>query len=1832
MLKKILLFIVSVFIIWLSINSVNATNYADDSCNSFPDSNSCGSCSDWGTVYEGETITNLSYSFYNPGPNNIIYFEDDNKINYTWNSLQPNFTIWETSNNLLNYTNYFTWHTPGNNPWVNLLKNPSFENTSNHPETPAYWTGTANTTKKGTALPSHGNYYAFTRKNKSFYQDVSIHSAKGYKLTFDAAYRWNKAWQKIKLSYLNSNKGVISSKTFNVNKLATTSNRSLAPWELSLSTSPTNAKYIRVLVSSGNWEFIKVDNMKLIETWCGYSSKYHIFKPWVSEKFLVSGPQKGIKLKEVKTGADRNKYAYKLTYFAKYRNINNGKVCAEPTVKTKRECVFYKPAFCWDWVVDTNKWEECDTANPGSIPSGKTCSNTCKLEQKDATCDWIEVDPSSWDAPLNANILCKGTNVTEWFNINIIDQFWNVIFDKNSNSWSADFKFSQSWKYTVKCYADKKINNQSCTKTVQVWEAKKASISIDKVDINPNDLDSKAWNDTQTIYKNNESIFRITVKNDWEVALKNIDIVDKLAPNCSGWGKINVYEILTYYTNIDKRWFDLSYNMNMNQLFEPGESFSYTCKSDKISEDYTNVISIKADPVNPDLAPVSDDDDSKVIIKEVNPKINIVIYSKNPNDLDWDKSHTPNDDTQTIISEDKWVFEVVVTNNWKEWLKDVYVQSNNPSCSKTKAELLALIKQTWNKDNILDPNEKVIYSCEKPNITSNEIITVDVIGTGVISGESVDDNDPTKVVTKNSPSVKIVKYSANPDDLDPNKWDEENDNDTQTVKKGSKAVFKIKVTNTWVEDLVDVKITDPKAPNCDKTFDELKVDETKTYTCEKDNTIVDYTNVASVVAKWKDTWVTTPIDSDPTEIKVVEPDPEIEIVIYSKNPDDLDWDTSHDPSDDSQKISSGNKWVFEVIVKNNWQEWLKDVYVESNNTNCSKTKEELLVLIKQTGNKDAILDPDEQIVYSCEKDNITSDKTITVDVKGTWVTSNENVIDNDPTSVLVESPSITIEKYSWNENDLDGTKTHDFSDDNQKVSNNAIAVFKITVKNNWTEDLKNVIISDTLAPNCNKTITELKVWIEDTYECERSNTTSNYTNSATVRAKWVNSNTPVTDTDTTEVQIDWSINSPEDIEIEKYSWNENDRDGTKTHTISDDSQTVYKGLKAVFKISVKNSWRVDLKDVEVTDEKNPECNKTIWNLAIGQVYDYECTTTNGITDNYTNTAKVTWKNENTGREVSDEDDTEILVTSGWGEECTTNCWGRTSTRCLDIDLNDQPNLFDWIEVTCEASKKTTNFRIDCWNGEYIEWRAWNTRLDWTENTKLHFSWVCAYSANVRNIKCEVSDLGHNRYRTSDSCENTDGIIPPPIIIDRCWDWILDEYPTRGRNPEQCDLWDDDNWTGKWCSGTCKLTDTHPDVEKNYICWDGIVWEREDSNYIDECDYGPDADWPKWCDKSTCKIDIITIPAGWELKIIFPEKNKIVWDAVDLFWPRLLGNNKKVILKNTWVRSLAFDTNETLNLIVEQGDTVLTGDLINNNNHINISNNLTNWFLQPGKSIEFTVWNAKTTTSDIGSSDDFADAKIIATIQTWDSSADDDLKEAYFARTSNIRVARPWVSTLGAWNTKYNTETWSTIDINNVNSSDNNFVGWNIWNTHSRTARADDNINTNNNTVSIGNNNATNSWTSYNWLSNVKIISWDVTIDNTFIIPTEATTFIVEWNLTIKEDITPNKNIAFVVKWWDLIIKNSVEELNWTYIVIGNNKKIKWEENTTTSTQLVVKGSLYWDINHLVSKRTYVDWNLNSDDALSIWTLLDFDSDLYNDPAPLLSEFLSEYTNAARIAR
>jgi len=74
------------------------------------------------------------------------------------------------------------------------------------------------------------------------------------------------------------------------------------------------------------------------------------------------------------------------------------------------------------------------------------------------------------------------------------------------------------------------------------------------------------------------------------------------------------------------------------------------------------------------------------------------------------------------------------------------------------------------------------------------------------------------VVSPLNPSIVISKTDANVHDLDGNIG-----NDTQTVYKGEKAVFKIRVTNNGDETLRDIKLTDPRASAC-ATFGDTTVD------------------------------------------------------------------------------------------------------------------------------------------------------------------------------------------------------------------------------------------------------------------------------------------------------------------------------------------------------------------------------------------------------------------------------------------------------------------------------------------------------------------------------------------------------------------------------------------------------------------------------------------------------------------------------------------------------------------------------------------------------------------------------------------------------------------------------------------------------------------------------------------------------------------------------------------------------------------------------------------------------------------------------------------------
>ena len=273
------------------------------------------------------------------------------------------------------------------------------------------------------------------------------------------------------------------------------------------------------------------------------------------------------------------------------------------------------------------------------------------------------------------------------------------------------------------------------------------------------------------------------------------------------------------------------------------------------------------------------------------------------------------------------------------------------------------------------------------------------------------------------------------------------------------------------------------------------------------------------------------------------------------------------------------------------------------------------------------------------------------------------------------------------------------------------------------------------------------------------------------------------------------------------------------------------------------------------------------------------------------------------------------------------------------------------------------------------------------------------------------------------------------------------------------------------------------------------------------------------------------------------------------------------------------------------------------------------------------------------------------------------ENASFASRVDVRVSKPSIITLWGWSCFLN----NTLNIANImevaddyyNASkieNKNFIWawiW-IWNISSYPKNItevnsiskvisewvgyNDNIirNINNIWSSVSLTTTTNlsDFNSYNWLENVFIlkdmnfqISWD--IFNTL---NWARTYIIEnGNLIIAGDFNYSENIAFVVKWWDIVINNNVENITWIFVSIKNlgiGWQIKWSIPTTFNV-LKVNWALYWDVTDLVSKRIYI---LPKAGQIHVWTIVNFGSDVFDKPSPLIWKFIWDYIESQKIAR
>ena len=928
--------------------------------------------------------------------------------------------------------------------------------------------------------------------------------------------------------------------------------------------------------------------------------------------------------------------------------------------------------------------------------------------------------------------------------------------------------------------------------------------------------------------------------------------------------------------------------------------------------------------------------------------------------------------------------------------------------------------------------------------------------------------------------------------------------------------------------------------------------------------------------------------------------------------------------DELQKVDLWAKAQFTIIVRNTGTEALKDVVVtDLRDDVVCPTAEMTIWNLAVWASSNPIL---------CEWPATTGDYRNTAKVDGKWETSDTPVTDQNSTDVkviLVEWPKILIEKFEtgWTE----------WVDELQKVNAWDKAKFTIIVRNIGTEALKDVVVidlrDDVVCPVAEMTIWNLAVGATRAILCEWPATTADYRNTAKVDGKWETSDTPVTDQNSTDVEV---IGLPvPSISIEKFE--------TGWAEWVNELQKVDSWAKAKFTIIVKNTWGVALENVQVTDlypgVTCPAADMAVWNLAVWASSNLILCEWPATTGNYRNTAEVKGDPVWGWSPVTDSNFTDVEMQNGptdppWG--WWLSCEALTKIAERDKTASDGTVIWKEVDFECYWFKDHTQV-IDCnGNGVYDTW------IDKIQiNDAWTISHTCEYTTDWNyNATCYVSRAQNGWedltkwYKTDLSCKKkiTYGA-PTPV----CGNGVREDHPTDSNLDEECD-----GWTS--CT-SCKIDDTSTRVD---TCENSRSYVEENPAECLKCeDDTYYANNPAECQTKT-------YPSGWEMEI---------W----IGWSAYFGENmeafrlynadgtpqsayRPVYIRNVWDSNIQIDkklcvyNQDSSTGVVWTEWKVCSNTLIGELEPYSIS--WTEIIIQDTELAKFKwdvthIWNQRMWETDL---------RITLDWYNWD---------VYFSEVMKARVYNPWTET-SSWDAyiakstsekmarKEEIKAHVKLDDSEalvVDGQDETF-GWTIV--------TDDTTDWNAVTDSTivqgavddwteyegGASNIVNGWAaattvagvgtfaSYQWNDNVRYIeNANVTLGATDFTGTlsEPTTYYVKgWSLTITWNIASDKNIAFIVDGWNLNIDKNVTELEWIYWVAWIGDRITANATTTTN-QLNVNGKLYGNIDQLNAWRTFVYYDeLNG--TISLWTVIKFGRDLFMDPAPMVAKLMQDWSD------
>ncbi|MCP4522778.1 MAG: DUF11 domain-containing protein, partial [Candidatus Gracilibacteria bacterium] len=871
-------------------------------------------------------------------------------------------------------------------------------------------------------------------------------------------------------------------------------------------------------------------------------------------------------------------------------------------------------------------------------------------------------------------------------------------------------------------------------------------------------------------------------------------------------------------------------------------------------------------------------------------------------------------------------------------------------------------------------------------------------------------------------------------------------------------------------------------------------------------------------------------------------------------------------------------------------------------------------------------------------------------------------------SALNHGGEISITKTDVNPDDVDGILRNDF----QEIGINTSAIFEITVENTGTTILQDVVVTDVDTPECDLTLPgTLAPGQSHTYTCTSEVITSprTFRNIADVTANLqIDPSITVTDTDFTTVFMQGAIPS---IDI-----NNTAPDGIT------DFQQVDSGSGATYLITVTNDGAEDLLNVVVTNDRLPQCERTIdLNVEgdangvfdIGEVISYTCDELNITAANISHIATVTADPIVTPTPVTDSDATAAGTESIVPTACTNlvsdkysgrspftaelGCTGDNVTS-YQIEIRDpQGNV-----VTSSGASATVDVNI---RGTYTasciadnitptpavctKSLTYSTGGGGSTTTCLNISVTAdQVQCNGRRARSFWFDCGNgnNLFNATGEFSRSECNQPGYEPIDDFTNVDISCHASRSSGITETD---DSRWRSR---NACE----YDGGSGGPYCGDGALQRPNKQGFMEQCDDANNIDDDNCSNR--CTLNINTHPYGVDILVGPESQSVVIGDNMDVYQSHEIP---RPFVKNNFTQEEGINSASDHDYFIDQlcvykseGNSLIPGSGQNELQCATVGR-----VLYPGDIADFNgepVFLGDT--SGISGGDTSELNRLEITLKETDSPI---VKSAFFAKHIDVTVLKPTIATTGGGTAyiKNNNnisdiyEDTDDIEIDGFDREENrNFIGPTIGEFSSYTKKFElnfskialqESIDLNKNLQEkLTYTNDNGNFSKYNGMDDVYYVKGDYSIGSTFKInenPVDfsdddgvSKTYIVEGDLTITENIEYSGNVAFIVKGGNLIINSDVTNISGTYIVLkdGDDRGGNIMGDTSTTKQLVVKGSLYGNTDDLLSKRTYIKNNSNG--QIDVGTIVSFGSSVFRKPAPLTTKFINEYLESEKIAK